>query len=81
MIYKKRTKIFHEKHIMRRNFEVGQQVLPYNSHIKLFLGKLKSKWLDPFIVHKVFVNGVVELHDPKDTYTLMVNGQRLEVYA
>ena len=43
-IYKKRTKSWHDKHITRKEFEVGQQVLLFNSRLKLFLGKLKSRW-------------------------------------
>nr|GMD63579.1 protein NYNRIN-like [Ipomoea batatas] len=45
-IYKERTKYFHDKRILRRSFEPGDQVLLYNSRLKLFLGKLKSRWQD-----------------------------------
>jgi len=38
-IYKERTKIWHNKHITRREFVVGQQVLFYNSHLRIFLRK------------------------------------------
>ena len=43
-IYKENTKAWHDKHIVRKEFEPGQQVLLFNSRLKLFLGKLKSKW-------------------------------------
>ena len=43
-IYKDRTKRWHDKMIMRREFSPGQQVLLYNSRLKLFPGKLKSRW-------------------------------------
>ena len=44
-IYKEKTKKWHDKHIMRKEFDSGQRVLLFNSRLKLFLGKLKSKWL------------------------------------
>ena len=40
-IIKVRTKIFHDKRIFRKTFEIGQRVLLYNSHLYLFPGKLK----------------------------------------
>nr|GLL37561.1 uncharacterized protein LOC109167851 [Ipomoea trifida] len=36
-IYKERTKYFHVKRILRRSFEPGDQVLLYNSRLKLFV--------------------------------------------
>ena len=42
-IYKERTKGWHDKHILRKDFNVGDRVLLYNSRLKLFLGKLKSR--------------------------------------
>ena len=40
-IYKEKTKAWHDKHIARKEFEVGQQVLLFDSRLKLFPGKLK----------------------------------------
>ena len=34
--YKEKTKQWHDKRINPRNFEVGQQVLLFNSRLKLF---------------------------------------------
>ena len=36
--------------VARKEFEVGKKVLLYNSRLKLMLGKLRYKWLGPFIV-------------------------------
>ena len=41
-IYKEKTKAFHDKQILRKNFEVGQKVLLFHSRLKLFPGKLRS---------------------------------------
>ena len=42
-IYKEKTKRWHDKHIQKRDFEVGQQVLLFNLRLKLFPGKLRSR--------------------------------------
>ena len=36
-----------------------------NSRLKLFPGKLKSKWSGPFTIKEVRPYGVVELFDPQ----------------
>lgn len=46
-LYKECTKNRHDIHIQRRKFEVGQQVLLYNSQLKPFPGKLRSWWSVP----------------------------------
>ncbi|KAL6315839.1 hypothetical protein AAG906_008226 [Vitis piasezkii] len=38
-IYKNKAKRWHDKHIQKRDFEVGQQVHLFNSRLKLFLGE------------------------------------------
>ena len=42
-IIKTRTKVFHDKRIFRKAFEIGKKMLLYNSRLHLFPGKLKSK--------------------------------------
>ena len=49
-IYKDMTKKWHDQKILRREFKVGDLVLLYNSKLKLFLGKLKSRWSGPYTV-------------------------------
>ena len=49
-IYKDKTKKWHDQKILRREFKVGDQVLLYNSRLKLFPGKLRSKWSGPYTV-------------------------------
>ena len=43
-LYKEKTKRWHDKHLVRREFEEGAKVLLFNSRLKLFPGKLKSRW-------------------------------------
>ena len=56
-------------------------MLLYDSKLHLFPGKLKSRWTNPFIIHQVYPNGVVDLLNSKDGRIFKVNGQRLKPYA
>ncbi|XP_075504616.1 uncharacterized protein LOC142542054 [Primulina tabacum] len=75
--YKEKTKRAHDRRIIRREFKEGDNVLLYNSQLRLFLGKLKSRWSGPFVISKVYPSGAVELQDGKDE-TFTVNAQRLK---
>ena len=78
-IYKKKTKAWHDKHIVMKEFESGQQALLFNYRLKLFPGKRKSKWSSPFIVVQVFPYGGVEIMHPEKGQ-FKVNAQRLKPY-
>ena len=60
-IYKQKTKVFHDKIISRKEFKVDQKVLVYHSQLRLFPGKLRSRWIGPFVVTNVFPHGAVEI--------------------
>ena len=79
-IMKSRTKIFHDKNIMRKSFEPAQKVLLYNAKLRLFPGKLRSRWTGPYIVKQVFDYGAVEIENPVTGTIFTVNGQRLKPY-
>ena len=55
-IYKAKMKTFHDKNIKRPSFSKGQKVWLYNSRLKLFPRKFKSRWDGPFIVEDVRSN-------------------------
>ena len=74
-------KAFHDKYISRKTFELNQRVWLFNSQLKLFPGKLKSRWDGPFKVIQVFAHGVVEIQDSKAGNTFRVNGQCLKPYV
>ncbi|KAL5560290.1 hypothetical protein UlMin_036501 [Ulmus minor] len=78
-LYKEKTKQWHDRKIHPRNLEVGQQVLLFNSRLKLFPGKLKSRWSGPFIITQISPFGAVELED-KSGRRFKVNGQRVKQY-
>ncbi|KAI5343195.1 hypothetical protein L3X38_011071 [Prunus dulcis] len=79
-LYKERTKSYHDRNIQRKEFTKGMSVLLFNSRLRLFPGKLKSRWLGPFTVVNVSPYGAVEIQNPKDGSTFKVNGQRLKPF-
>ncbi|XP_031101912.1 uncharacterized protein LOC116005814 [Ipomoea triloba] len=79
-IYKEKTKAFHDQKISRKIFSIGQKVLLYHSRLKLFPGKLRSRWVGPFVVTNVFPHGVVEIHSLETRKTFKVNGHRLKPF-
>ncbi|XP_060183081.1 uncharacterized protein LOC132613037, partial [Lycium barbarum] len=79
-MYKERTKRIHDRRIQSRDFEPWQLVLLYNSRLKIFGGKLKSKWSGPFEVVRVTAHGAIELKRPISVETFLVNGQRVKHY-
>ncbi|XP_071916278.1 uncharacterized protein [Coffea arabica] len=78
-IYKEKIKYWHDKHIIHKQFQVGQKVLLFNSRLRLFPGKLKSRWSGPFEVTQVFPYGAVELANSRNE-RFKVNGQRVKPY-
>ncbi|CAL8988144.1 unnamed protein product [Prunus brigantina] len=62
-IYKDRTKLYHDKAILRKEFQPGMKVLLYDSRLRLFPGKLKSRWVGPFKVLQVFPHGAMEIEN------------------
>nr|GEU92137.1 reverse transcriptase domain-containing protein [Tanacetum cinerariifolium] len=79
LIYKEKTKRIHDSKIKNCVFNVGDRVLLFNSRLKIFLGKLKTRWSGPFTITQVFPYGTVEL---SQTYgpNFKVNGHRLKHY-
>ena len=78
-IYKDKTKKWHDQKILRSEFQAGDQVLLFNSKLKQFLGKLRSKWSGPYIVvaSKTFGSVTLKTNTREE---FKVNGQRLKHY-
>ena len=78
-IYKDKTKKWHDQRILRKEFRAREQVLLFNSRLKLFPGKLKSKWSGPYTVVSSNTFGIVTLRtDTGEEFK--VNGKRLKHY-
>nr|GEW47549.1 reverse transcriptase [Tanacetum cinerariifolium] len=79
LIYKERTKKLHDSKIKNHIFNVGDQVLLFNSRLKIFSGKLKTHWSGPFTITQVFLYGTIELSQPNG-HNFKVNGHRVKHY-
>nr|GEY18174.1 reverse transcriptase domain-containing protein [Tanacetum cinerariifolium] len=79
LIFKEKTNKIHDSKIKNRVFNVGDQVLLFNSRLKIFSGKLKTRWTRPFTVTQVFPYGTVELSQTNGL-NFKMNGHRLKHY-
>ena len=78
-LYKEKMKKYHDNKIEKREFMVGDLVLLFNSRLRLFPSKLKSKWTGPYLVTQLFPHGAVEL-ETKEGVRFKVNGQHIKIY-
>ncbi|XP_070035318.1 uncharacterized protein LOC142175828 [Nicotiana tabacum] len=79
-LYKERIKMIHDKYILEQHFKSGDVVLLYNSRLKLFPGKFKSRWSGPFRVAEMHPTGAVEIALKDGSRKFKVNGQMLKYY-
>nr|GEV24243.1 reverse transcriptase domain-containing protein [Tanacetum cinerariifolium] len=79
LIYKERAKKLHDSKIKNRIFNVGDQVLLFNSRLKIFSGKLKNRWSGPFTITEVYPYGTAKLSHA-DGSNFKVNCHRLKHY-
>nr|GEX41799.1 reverse transcriptase domain-containing protein [Tanacetum cinerariifolium] len=79
LIYKEKTKRLHDSKIKNNIFNIGDRVLLFNFRLKIFFGKLKSRWSGPFTISQVYSYGTIESSQP-DGPNFKVNGYRLNHY-
>ncbi|XP_016546390.1 uncharacterized protein LOC107846545 [Capsicum annuum] len=79
VLYKEKMKRWHDSKILKREFHVGDDVFLFNSRLKLFAGKLRSKWWGPFVISNVYPSGSIGLED-HEKKKFVVNGQLLKHY-
>ncbi|RDX76666.1 hypothetical protein CR513_43325, partial [Mucuna pruriens] len=65
------SRIYKQK-FLRKEFQVGQKVLLFNSRLKLITGKLRSRWDGPFVITNVFPYCAVELKDEHTNNTFLI---------
>ncbi|KAI3755926.1 hypothetical protein L1987_55736 [Smallanthus sonchifolius] len=79
--YKARMKAVHDAKLRKRTFQEGQKVWLYNSKVKFFPGKLKSKWLGPFTIIRIGKFGEIEIEAQDGGKKRQeVNGHRLKPF-
>nr|GEY99187.1 reverse transcriptase domain-containing protein [Tanacetum cinerariifolium] len=79
LIYKEKMKKPHDSKIKNRIFNVGDRVLLFNSHLKIFSRKLKTRWSGPFTITRVFPYRTVKLSQPEGP-NIKVNDHRVKYY-
>nr|GEV53036.1 hypothetical protein [Tanacetum cinerariifolium] len=79
LIYKEKTKRTYDSKIKNRVFNVGDRVLLFNSRLKIFSGKLKTRWSEPFTITKFFPYGTVEQSQANGP-NFKVNGHHVNHY-
>ncbi|XP_047253715.1 uncharacterized protein LOC124887842 [Capsicum annuum] len=79
-LYKEKTKRWHDRQIQDRVFRPRQFVLLFNWGLKLFSGKLRSKWSGPFEVVQMTPHTVIELWNKEKAEKFLVNGQCVKHY-
>ncbi|GKB00433.1 reverse transcriptase domain-containing protein, partial [Tanacetum coccineum] len=79
LIYKEKTKKLHDSKIKNHVFNVDDRVLLFNSRLKIFSKKLKSRWSSPFTIAEVYPYGTAKLiHE--DGSNFKVNCHHLKHY-
>ncbi|XP_075077059.1 uncharacterized protein LOC142163813 [Nicotiana tabacum] len=62
-IYKEKTKRWHDRLIKTKEFHEGDKVLLYNSRLRLFPEKFKSRWIGLYVVKHVSPYDAIEIQD------------------
>ncbi|XP_070049637.1 uncharacterized protein [Nicotiana tomentosiformis] len=78
-LYKYKMNYLHDKYIWNKEFKAGDLVLLFNSRLRMFPGKLKSKWSGPFEVVHVTPFGALDLKNKNDE-VFRVNGNWVKHY-
>ncbi|XP_073153213.1 uncharacterized protein [Henckelia pumila] len=78
--YKERTKRIHDRRIRQREFKEGDAVLLFNSRLRLFPGKLKSRCSGPYKITRVYPSGAIAIKDARNE-SFTINAQRLKHYV
>ena len=77
---RKKVKRWHDKRIEKREFNVGDYVLLYNSRLRFFAGKFLSKWEGPYIIEEFYRSSAIKINNFEGTNPRVVNGQRIKHY-
>lgn len=74
-------KLWHDKHIVSRQFKKGDWALLFDSRFQEFKEKIHTRWLGPYQISQVYDNGAVQLVPiDGEKKMMLVNGHRLKLY-
>ena len=65
---------------MKREFNVGDNVLLFRSRFMFSPGKLLSRWEGPFHIEEVYRSYAIKINNFEGTKPQVVNGKRLKHY-
>ena len=77
---KEKVKRWHDKRIQKREFNVGDYVLLFNSRLRFFAGKLLSKWEGPYVIDEVYRFDAIKINNFEGINPRVVNDQRIKHY-
>nr|XP_009761643.1 PREDICTED: uncharacterized protein LOC104213793 [Nicotiana sylvestris] len=78
-LYKEKMKYLNDKYIHNKEFKEDDLVLLFNSRLRIFPGKLKSKWSSPFEVVNVTPFDALDLKN-KNNEVFRVNRHQIKHY-
>ena len=80
-VEKEQKKVWHDQHIKNTKFQVEGLILPYDSKLLNHTDKLKTHWMEPYVVIQITQGGTVQLEKLDGTpFKGLVNGSRIKSY-
>src|SRR3954469_23703600 len=79
-MFKEKVKKWHDKRILKHEFNVGDNFLLFRSRFRFSPGKLLSIWEGPFHIEEVYRSSAIKINNFEGTKPQVVNGQRLKHY-
>src|ERR1041385_6071197 len=79
-MFKEKVKKWHDRRILKCEFNVDYKVLLFRSRFRFSSGKLLSRWEGPFHIEEVHRSGAIKINNSEGTKPQVVNGQRLKHY-
>ena len=77
---KEKVKKWHDRRILKHEFNVGDKVSLFRSRFRFSPGKLLSRWEGPFHIEEVYRSCTIKINIFEGTKPQVVNGQRLKHY-
>src|SRR3954470_545600 len=79
-MFKEKVNKWHDKRILKCEFNVGDKVFLFRSRFRFSPGKLLSRWEGPFHIEEVYCSGAIKINNFEGNKPQVVNGQRLNHY-
>src|SRR4051812_43651836 len=79
-MFKEKVKKWHDRRILKLQFNVGDKVLLFRYRFRFSPGKLLSRWEGPYHIEEVYRSDAIKIHNFEGTKPQVVNGQRVKHY-